>query len=184
MNITDSSCFVQAYQTKQILDTMADYTYSLVTDVAAFSFSDAAGDLTNLAIQLNSFNIQMSDQNTACVNKLFIDQFATRTQTIPGLFNAIFTLSYGVGYNFLAEYVSFLPAGTQQDMNIAALNIFNQFYSYFADGTLMDCQELGLNVGLMMSEFLEAKIPTSVDYTEVAKWDSSTNSFSTTTTTA
>ena len=112
-NITDSTCFPQAYQTKGFMDTIADYLYSIVTNAMALSFSDMSSDFTYLAINFNSLIIQLSDQNTACQTNLFIKQFASRTQTIPGLFNAIFSLAYGVGYNFLAEYVTFLPAGSQ-----------------------------------------------------------------------
>lgn len=170
-NITDSSCFPQAYQTKAFMDTITDYMYTIVTNAMDFSFSTMSSDFTYLAISFNSLIIQLSDQNTACQQTLFIKQFASRTQTIPGLFNAIFSLGYGIGYNFLAAYVTFLPAGNQQNLNIASLNIFNFIVEYFVSGTLIDCQEFGFNMGLFMSEFLEAKIDTTVSFSEVSSWD-------------
>jgi hypothetical protein len=166
-NITDSTCFPQAYQTKEFMDAIADYIYSIITGLISFDFTDLSSDATNLLIQLNNLVIQLSDQNTACQSTLFIKQFAARTQTIPGLFNAIFSLGYGIGYNFLATYVTFLPAGTQQNLNIASLNLFNYVYEYFSAGTLIDCQEFGFNVGLFLSEFLEAKIETTVAFADV-----------------
>lgn len=162
-NITDSSCFPQAYQTKAFMDTIADYIYTIVTNAMDFSFGDMGSDFTYLAIGFNSLIIQLSDQNAACQTNLFIKQFAARTQTVPGLFNAVFSLSYGIGYNFLAQYLTFLPAGNQQNLNIASLNIYNYIVEYFVSGTLIDCQEFGFNIGLFLSEFLEAKIDTVVD---------------------
>lgn len=152
------------------MDTIADYLYSIVSDTVSFSFTDFTTNLAGLAVQLNNIIIQTSDQNTACQNSLFIKQFAARTQTIPGLFNAIFSIAYGVGYNFATEYLTFLPAAEQQDLNIAALNLFNDFYAYAVDGTLFDCQELGFNLGLFLSEFLEAKIETTVAFSEVQEF--------------
>jgi hypothetical protein len=56
---------------------------------------------------------------------------------------------------------------SQQKLNVAALNIFNSFYKYFASSTLIDCQNLGFNFGLFVSETLEAKTDTTVNFVEI-----------------
>jgi hypothetical protein len=167
-NITDSTCFPQAYQTKEFMDEIADSLYSIYSDVSSFDISDAVTYLDDLIVSFSNLVIQLSDQAVACQSELFIKQFATRTQSFSGLFNALFTGIYGVGYDFAAETFTWLPASSTQDnMNIAALNLYNDLTAYFSDGTLLDCQELGFNWGLMWSTFLTANIDTTVAFTEV-----------------
>ncbi len=111
--------------------------------------------------------IQLSDQAIACQDNLKIKQFASRTQSISGVFNALFTVSYGVGYNYLADYLTFMPAADQTDMNLAAVTMADYVYNYFSTGTLIDCQDFGYYWGVFVSEFLEARIDTTVAFIEV-----------------
>ena len=166
-NVTESTCFIQAAQTKAFMDTITDSVYTIGVEVYTFSFANIGTQASTLLISLNNLLIQLSDQATACQDNLKIKQFASRTQTASGVSNLVFTLVYGIGYNFLAEYVTFLPAGNQQTLNIASLNIFNMGYSYFTTFAPIDCQALGFNFGLFVSELLEAKTDTTVAFVEV-----------------
>lgn len=137
----------------------------------SFQFTDVSTNFADLLLDTNNLLIQFSDQAIACQDSVKIKQFSTRTSKLSGLFNWIFTITYGVGYDFARYYISALPANSsQQPMNIAALNIFNYFYNYFATGSLVDCQGLGFNIGLFVSESLEAKVDTTVAFIEVAKF--------------
>ena len=149
------------------MDTITDNLYTIGTELSQFTFSNIGTEASSLIIALNNLLIQLSDQATACQDNLKIKQFASRTQTASGVSNLVFSLSYGIGYNFAAQYLTFLPPGSQQNLNIASLNIYNYFYEYIITGTLIDCQELGFNFGLFISDALEAKTDTFVAMTEV-----------------
>lgn len=136
----------------------------------AFEFTDISTNFANLLLDLNNMLIQFSDQAIACQDGVKIKQFATRTSKLSGLFNWIFTIAYGSGYDLLKNWIQFLPQMDQQPMNVALYNIINPIYAYFSAGTLIDCQELGFNLGLWVSESLEAKVDTTVAFIEVAKF--------------
>jgi hypothetical protein len=62
-----------------------------------------------IAYDANSLIVQQSVQMVACQDSVKIKQFATRTQTISGFSNFVFTMAYGIGWDFVKQYVTFIP---------------------------------------------------------------------------
>lgn len=134
--------------------------YTIGLSFYSLDISGASSGLTTLAIILNSLIIQLSDQNSACQTDLFIKQFATRTKTLPGLFNAIFTAVYGIGFNYATAAAGWTTTPTE--MNAAYKVVQDTLIAYFTTFTPMDCQVLGKNFGILWSQFLEAKIDSTI----------------------
>lgn len=153
------------------MDSIVDETYAVGLKLAVFDLTGISANFGKLLLDSNNLLIQFADQAIACQDGVKIKQFSTRTSQLSGLFNWMFTVGYGVGYDYAHNALpSFLPALTQQPLNVASLNIVNPLIAYFSLGTLINCQEFGFNLGLFISESLEAKVDTSVAFIEVAKF--------------
>ena len=117
--------------------------------------------------------IQLADQAIACQDSVKVKQFATRTQKMSGLFNQVFTIVYGLTFDkYLAPLLgsSLTPSG-EQPLNLAVTNLI-QTYKDQNDGTTshVECFTLGKNLGLLLSEALEAKTESIVQFVEVQKF--------------
>jgi hypothetical protein len=121
--------------------------------------------------------VQLSDQSTACQDKVKFKQLSTRTSKLSGAFNWAFTLIYGISFDYIKNYVSswvpswLLPAN--QKLSTAASGIFWSIYNFATDfnnsQSKIDCFKLGYNIGIMISESLEAKVDSTVALVEVSK---------------
>jgi hypothetical protein len=134
-----------------------------------------------LAYIVNSANnliIQLSDQTKACQDNIKFKQLSTRTSKLSGAFNWAFTLIYGIGFDYIKIYVSswvpswLLPAANQK-LSTAASEIFSSIYNFATDfynsNSKIDCFRLGYNIGIIVSNSLEAKVDSTVALVEVSK---------------
>jgi len=74
-----------------------------------FNFQTFSSSFMQVAYDANSLIVQQSVQMVACQDSVKIKQFATRTQTISGFSNFVFTMAYGIGWDFVKQYVTFIP---------------------------------------------------------------------------
>ncbi len=108
---TTSTCFGQAYQTKVFLDNIADQSYTIGLQLYQLDFAALTTNFGSLMLDVNNLFIQYNDQAIACEVQTKITQFATRTQTVSGFSNWVFTVGYGTLYPLVQSYLSaYLPA--------------------------------------------------------------------------
>ena len=126
----------------------------------------------SLAQNVNNFVIQLSDQNIACQDSVKVKQLATRTSKLSGLFNWGFTIAYGLTFDdFVKPYLGFLPVPeTNQQLKQGVVGAIDQVKAFANAGTVFDCRLLGYNLGLIVSESLEAKVESFVQFIEVQKF--------------
>ena len=146
MTNTDSTCYTQTALTKSLLDQIANSMYITVTQ---FSFASLNTNFNSIIQNLNSLFVQVNIQSIACQNSLQIKQFATRTQTLSGFFNSIFTVGYGVGMQFI------FPSGTPSPIYTAGLNIYTTFYNWIGSGTQPNPHTLCKQFGIIISQYLQ-----------------------------
>ena len=84
----------------------------------------------------------------------------------------IFSVAYGISIDFILQPAT--PAAAQP-MHIAALGLYNAVYTFIASNfvTKFNCNTFGYNIGMIISEALEAKTDSFVAILEVAKFASS-----------
>jgi hypothetical protein len=149
------------------MDAVADEVYNMGINLMAFDLSAFSKNFSLFLVEINNLLIQFSDQALACQDGVKIKQFSTRTSQLSGFFNWVFTIGYGIGLDFIIPPAT--PADAQP-MHTAALAIYNHIFNYFATNTKINCQDLGYNLGIMVSESLEARVDTTVAFIEVAKF--------------
>jgi hypothetical protein len=99
----------------------------------------------------------------------------TRTNKISGFTNWAFTLGYGFFFDKVkGDLAKILPASLipqqNQKLGEAGYSIYNIVNNYAAGTTQkIDCWELGRQVGLFLSETLEAKVDSYVPLVEAQK---------------
>lgn len=114
----------------------------------------------------------MSDQNIACQDSVKVKQLATRTSKLSGLFNWVFTIAYGLTFDdYIKPNLGFLPVPeTNQLIKTGFTGLYDQLDAFFNQGTVFDCHELGKSWGIIVSESLEAKVESFVQFIEVQKF--------------
>ena len=141
---------------------MEQIVIDLYTIFSSFSLTTLQSNFQSIVGDVNNIMIQAADMLQACETSTLISQTSMRLTTASGISNLAFSVFYGIGYNIMTNYLSFIPAVPQQPMNIAFWNIVNPIMTYFSAGTALNCQNLGLNFGLLTSEIYEWKIHTTV----------------------
>lgn len=139
--------------------------------------------VSTVLYDFNNLIIQLSDQSIACQDAARIKSFATRTSTISGLFNLLFTLAYGIGYPPLREYLatdptwSWLPGAAEETsgstMYGESLKIYNTIANTitgYGGGTRVDCHQVGFSMGSIMADALEVYTDQTVFFAEAAKF--------------
>lgn len=112
------------------------------------SLSVANFQWDNILAPVDSFNqvfIQSANTQIACTASVRTKQLGMRCSTFSGAFNLAFTGAYG-----------YFTQGT----------IYTAVQALMASGS--SCSDLGKNLGLLVSELLEAKTPSNVFYNQVA----------------
>jgi hypothetical protein len=98
---------------------------------------------------------------------------------MSGLFNQVFTIVYGLTFDkYLAPLLgSSLTPADEQPLNIAVNNLLKS-YRDKSDGTVdhFECFGLGKDFGLLLSEVLEAKTESIVQFVEVQKFSGTATS--------
>jgi hypothetical protein len=114
----------------------------------------------------------MSDQTVACQDSVKVKQLATRTSKVSGLFNWVFTIGYGLTFDdYIKPNLGFLPKPeNNQFIKTGFTDLYDQFNSFFNQGTVFDCHLLGKAWGIIVSESLEAKTESFVQMVEVQKF--------------
>jgi len=105
----------------------------------------------------------MSTQQIACQEIVKIKQLQTRTNTVSGFSNFGFTLLYGVFFDDIKGYLSFLPVPEgQQKIRTSGKAVYDIVSQSFKSGTKIECFNFGLQIGTFISEILEAKTDNDV----------------------
>lgn len=120
---------------------------------------------------MNNLVIQLSDQVIACQDSVKIKQLQTRTNKVSGATNWAFTLAYGFFFDEIKSQLSFLPMPeTNQKIRTSGLALYDIIGNY-VQGTSekIDCWDLGRQLGLFVSETLEAKVDSYVPLVEAQK---------------
>jgi hypothetical protein len=167
---TSSTCYKQVDETYRFIDTIVTQGYDIVNN---FNFDTVSSQIQILVQNINNLVIQLSDQNIACQDSVKVKQLATRTSKVSGMFNWVFTIVYGLTFD---DYIKpslggFLPAPTyNQKIKDGILGLYDQVMAVVNDGAIIDCHELGYNWGIFVSESLEAKVESFVQFIEVQKF--------------
>lgn len=167
---TTSTCFAQSYQTKTFLDDISDQLYTIGTNLYNFEFANFQTDLATLSLNFNNLLIQYNDQSIGCQTQNKIVQFATRTQTVSGFSNWVFTIFYGTFYNMIQSiptYGAYLPQIAAQPMYESVMYIYGQIYGFYTAGTLMNCQQIGFYAGQWVAESLSTYVETTVAIVQI-----------------
>jgi len=169
---TTSTCFNQAYQTKTFLDDIADELYTIGYNLYNLDFSSFQTDLATLTLDFNNLLIQYNDQSIGCETSAKIQQFATRTQTVSGFSNWVFTIFYGTFYNMIQAIPaisSYVPQIADQGMYTAVMYIYGQLYTYYTSGfaTTMNCQMIGFYAGQWLADSLSTYVDTTVALVQI-----------------
>ena len=151
------------------MDTMTSEAYNIVN---SFDLNTVSAKVQSFAQNINNFVIQLSDQNIACQDGVKVKQLATRTSKISGVFNWVFTIAYGLTFDdYIKPLLSFLPMPTtNQRLKSGIVGLINQVKAFANAGTVFDCRLLGNNIGIIVSESLEAKTESFVQFIEVQKF--------------
>jgi hypothetical protein len=172
-NTTDesSTCYGQVDETYRFFDTIVTQVYDIVN---TFSFDTVSSKVAILAQNINNLVIQLSDQNIACQDNVKVKQLATRTSKISGVFNWVFTIAYALTFD---EYIKptlgkYLPTPEMdQKLKDGLIGIYDQIKAIIdAPENPVDCHKLGYNFGVFVSESLEAKVESFVQFVEVQKF--------------
>jgi hypothetical protein len=167
---TSSTCYGQVHETYKFIDTIVTQGYDIAND---FDFNTVSAKFQILVQNINNLVIQLSDQNIACQDSVKVKQLATRTSKVSGIFNWVFTIAYGLTFD---DYIkpnlgSFLPTPTyNQKIKDGILDLKDQLMALYNDETIPDCNLLGFNWGIVVSESLEAKVESFVQFIEVQKF--------------
>jgi len=169
---TTSTCFSQAYQTKTFLDDVCDQLYTIGYNLYNLDFSTFQTDIATLTLDFNNLLIQYNDQSIGCQTQNKIVQFATRTQTVSGFSNWMFTIFYGTFYNMIQTiptYGAYLPQIADQPMYTAVMYIYGQIYDFYTSGytTTMNCQLIGYYAGQWLAESLSTYVETTVALVQI-----------------
>lgn len=110
----------------------------------------------------------MSDQTIACQDQLKIKQLQTRTNKISGFTNWAFTLAYGFAFDQIKSLIPFesLVPKTNQAIGDSGNKIYTIVSNYVSAPQAIDCWDLGYQLGIFVSETLEAKVVTNVPLVE------------------
>ena len=163
---TSSTCYGQVSDTYKFIDKVASNAYDIVYN---FDITSVSSNFQTLAQNFNNLVIQLSDQNIACQENVKVKQLAVRTSKASGFFNWVFTMVYGLTFDdylkpVLIDYASFLPLpSTNQNL----LEGFSELKTQLNTGAPYDCHKLGYAWGLVVSEALEAKVESFVQFIEV-----------------
>ena len=151
------------------MDTMTSEAYNIFN---SFDLNTVSAKVQSFAQNINNFVIQLSDQNIACQDGVKVKQLATRTSKISGVFNWVFTIAYGLTFDdYIKPLLSFLPMpATNQRLKSGIVGLINQVKAFANAGTVFDCRLLGNNIGIIVSESLEAKTESFVQFIEVQKF--------------
>ena len=114
---------------------MEQIVIDLYTIFSSFSLSTLQSNFQSIVGDVNNIMIQAADMLQACETSTLISQTSMRLTTASGISNLAFSVFYGIGYNIMTNYLSFIPAVPQQPMNIAFWNIVNPIMAYFSAGT-------------------------------------------------
>ena len=89
------------------------------------------------------------------------------------MFNWVFTIAYGLTFDdYIKPHLGFLPVpATNQLIKTGITGLYDQLYTFFNTGAALDCHELGKNWGIIVSESLEAKVESFVQFVEVQKFN-------------
>ncbi len=172
---TDSTCYGQVNQTFDFINNIVDSGYSWAIQILNFNFSTSSANAQNMFQNLNNFVIQLSDQTIACQDPVKIKQLQTRTNKISGFTNWAFTLAYGFLFDYIkGNLAQVLPERLipkeNQKVGDAGKSIYNKISNFATDpSNKIDCWELGRQVGLFVSETLEAKVDSKVPLVEAQK---------------
>ena len=161
-----STCFGQMKETYKFLDTMVFEAYDIINK---FDVNSLSSRVQSLAQNINNFVIQLSDQNIACQDGVKVKQLATRTSKVSGLFNWAFTIAYSLTFDdYIKPHLGFLPVPeTNQRLKTSIYDLIDQIYDFVNVSTIPDCRTLGYNWGVIVSESLEAKTESFVQFIEV-----------------
>jgi hypothetical protein len=114
--------------------------------------------------------IQLSSQQIACQEIVKIKQLQTRTNTVSGFSNFGFTLLYGIFFDDIKGYLSFLPVPEgQQKLRTSGKAVYNMVSELFKSGSKIECYDFGMQMGVFISEMLEAKTDNTVALIENLK---------------
>ena len=175
---TTSTCYGQVEETYKFLDNVATYAYDLITNTISLDFTDFSTNTQYLFQNINYLMIQQADQAIACQTGVFVKQFATRTAKLSGFMNTLFTAVYGSIFDPLIKplistysWLSWIPTpSSDQKIYTGGSDIYTQFAAFFTSGTKFDCRTLGKDFGYIISQILEAKVESSVQFVEVQKY--------------
>jgi len=169
---TTSTCYGQVVQTYAFINQVVDGAYGAANDLLAGNLATINDNAQTLFQNFNNLVIQLSDQVIACQDSVKIKQLQTRTNKISGATNWAFTLAYGFFFDDIKSFISFLPVPpTNQKIRESGLAVFN-IVKPFAQSpatTKIDCWELGKQLGIFVSETLEAKVDSYVALVEAQK---------------
>ncbi len=168
---TKSTCYGQVEQTYKFIDNMVDGGYSSVAQLLSGNFNTISDNVQILFQNMNNLIIQLSDQVIACQDSVKIKQLQTRTNKISGATNWAFTLAYGFLFDDIKKQLSFLPMpATNQKIRTSGLAVYDLVSTFAKDTSQkIDCWDLGRQVGLFISETLEAKVDSYVPLIEAQK---------------
>ena len=155
-------------ETYKFIDTIVEEGYDIINN---FDLNTVSSKVQSLAQNVNNFVIQLSDQNIACQDGVKVKQLATRTSKVSGLFNWGFTIAYGLTFDdYIKPNLGFLPKpDTNQRLKEGIVGLIDQVKAFANAGTVFDCRLLGNNWGIIVSESLEAKTESFVQFIEVQK---------------
>lgn len=97
-----STCYGQVLETYKFIDTAIEGGYSIIYN---FDVNTISENMQTMFQNLNNLIIQLSDQQIACQDSVKIKQLSTRTQKVSGFVNLLFTLAYGIGFDYVKPYL-------------------------------------------------------------------------------
>jgi len=169
---TSTTCYGQVTQTYTFIDEIAVAGYSALNHILSADFSYVSSDVQTITQYFNNLVIQLSDQIIACQDAVKIKQLSTRTSKLSGATNWLFTIVYGIFFDQVKVYLpSFLQPQTNQKIGSSAYAIYNIVSTYVTNPSVnrIEINEFGKQIGLFISEVLEAKVVSYVPLVEAQK---------------
>jgi hypothetical protein len=100
---TSTTCYLQVNETYAFIDKIVDGGYTALGSLVSGNFSQISSQVQQMVQYVNNLAIQMSDQILACQDAVKIKQLSTRTNKLSGLANWVFTIAYGIGFDYVKD---------------------------------------------------------------------------------
>lgn len=171
-NSTTTTCYGQIDQTYAFLDQVTNGGYSALSHILSGDFSYVSSDVQTMTQNINNLVIQLSDQVIACQDSVKIKQLSTRTSKVSGFSNWVFTIGYGIFFDDIKGYLpEFMRPEVNQKIRSSVVEIYNIFSTWSSDPSTqrIECNNLGKQLGIFISETLEAKVDSDVPLVEAQK---------------